>query len=200
VADIDSDTVDELLFASRSTNQLFKLSRPPEGMKPIPEVLYELEDGSPHQVIAFDVNDDGQRDLIVPNQTEPFQIRILLNQGHGDFRLSQTAWPFPVQQGLRYADIAVDRDGRAYLAVVGFGALALYQVPKPWSETAPAPVKFIKITARGMSSDIMLRDMDDDQELDMVVGYPSSEHGVVVIHGPLWQHMDELAAQGFTLD
>jgi hypothetical protein len=200
VADIDGDNVDELLFASRSTSQLLKLSRPPEGVKPIPEVLYELGDGAPHQVIAFDVNDDGQRDLIVPNQTEPFHTRILMNQGHGDFRPAQTAWPYPVQQGLRYADIAVDHDGRAYLAVVGFGALALYQVPKPWGETAPAPVKFIKIKAQGMSSDIILRDMDGDQDLDVVVGYASSEHGVVVIHGPLWQHMDELAAQGFTLD
>jgi hypothetical protein len=200
VADIDGDKVDELLFASRSTGELFKLSHPPEGAKPKPELIHELGEGSPHQVLAFDVNDDGSRDLIVPNQTEPFQIRFLLNQGHGDFSLSQTAWPFPVQKGLRYADIAVDRDGRAYLAVVGFGALALYQVPKPWSEAEAAPVKFIKITGRGMSSDIILRDMDGDQALDLIVGYGSGEHGVLVIHGPLWQHMDELAALGFSLD
>lgn len=200
VADIDGDKVDELLFASRTTGELFKLSHPPEGVKPKPEIIHELGEGSPHQILAFDINDDGANDLIVPNQTEPFQIRILLNQGNGDFRVAQTAWPFPVQQGLRYADIKLDRDGRAYLAVVGYGALALYQMPKPWSEAETAPVKFIKIKARGMSSDIILRDMDGDQALDLVVGYGSGEHGVVVIHGPLWQHMDELAAQGFTLD
>ena len=200
VADIDGDGVDEILFASRSTGEIFKVSRPRDGDKPKPELIHEFSEGSPHQVLAFDVNEDGARDLIVPNQTEPYQINILLNQGQAGFRVASTPWPFPVPQGLRFADIGTDRDGRAYLLVVGYGALALYQVPKPWGESEAAPMKFIKIKTRGMSSDIVLHDMDGDQWLDAVVGYASGEHGIAVIHGPLWQHMDELGNSDFALE
>lgn len=200
VADIDGDGVDEILFASRSTGEVFKVSRPLDGEKPKAERVFELGEGAPHQVLAFDVDGDGMKDMIVPNQIQPYQINVLINQGQGSFRIAQTPWLFPVQQGLRYADIGTDRDGHAYLAVVGYGALALYQVPKPWSESEAAPVKFIKIKTRGMSSDIILTDMDGDQWLDVVVGYASAEHGIAIIHGPLWQHMDELAAQDFALE
>ena len=200
VADINGDGVDEILFASRSTGEIFKVSWPRDGDKPRPELIHEFSEGAPHQVLAFDVNEDGARDLIVPNQIEPYQINILLNQGQGSFRIASSPWPFPVQQGLRFADIGTDRDGRAYLLVVGYGALALYQVPKPWGESEAAPIKFIKIKTGGMSSDAVLHDMDGDQWLDAVVGYASGEHGIAVIHGPLWQHMDELANSDFALE
>ncbi|MFM2007309.1 MAG: hypothetical protein RLZZ09_2964, partial [Pseudomonadota bacterium] len=74
VADIDADGVDELLYASRSTGEIFKVSRPPDGGKPKPEVVLELSEGAPHQVLAFDLDEDGTQDLVVPNQVQPYRI------------------------------------------------------------------------------------------------------------------------------
>lgn len=199
-ADINGDGIEELLFASSTTGEVFKVSYPrtPDA-KPVIEVLAELGDAAPRQVLALELNGDGAVDLIVPNEIDPYQINLLINKGDGGFRPARSTWPFVVQNGMRCADLNHDRDGRDYLAVLGYGALALYQVPAPWDEVGQPPVKFITIGARGMSLDIVMRDIDGDGWLDIVAGYPSAEHGLVIIRGPLWEHMDELAKQHFVL-
>lgn len=199
LADIDGDGVDEILFASRTTGEIFKVNQPRGKANPKPEVIFELGDSAPHQVIAVDLNEDGAKDLIVPDQVEPFRVNLLLNDGHGRFKRSAASLPFPAQQGIRYADYGRDKDDKSYLAVVGFGAIAVYQITLPLGEDHPVPVRSIKIGNRGMSSDIVVRDLDADGWLDLVVGYGSPEHGVAVVHGPLWEHMDTLVNENFVL-
>ena len=199
LADIDGDKVDEILFASRTTGEIFKVAQPGGKANPKPEVIFELGDSAPHQVIAADLNGDGANDLIVPDQVEPFQVNLLLNEGHGRFKRSAASLPFPAQNGIRYADFGRDKDDKGYLAVVGYGAIAIYQFTLPWGEDHPVPVRSIKIGNRGMSSDIVLRDLDADGWLDLVVGYGSPEHGVAVVHGPLWEHMETLVNANFVL-
>ncbi|MFM2005932.1 MAG: hypothetical protein RLZZ09_1587 [Pseudomonadota bacterium] len=199
LGDVDGDGVDEILFASRTTGEIFKVAQPRGKNDPKAEVIFELGESAPHQVIAVDLNGDGAKDLIVPDQVEPFQVNLLLNDGKGRFRRSASTLPFPEQQGIRYADFGRDKDDRGYLAVVGYGAIAVYQIVLPWGEGHPVPVRSIKIGSRGMSSDIVLRDLDADGWLDLAVGYGSSEHGVAVVHGPLWEHMETLASDNFVL-
>ena len=199
LADIDGDKVDEILFASRTTGEIFKVVQPGGKANPKPEVIFELGDSAPHQVIAVDLNGDGANDLIVPDQVEPFQVNLLLNEGHGRFKRSAASLPFPAQNGIRYADFGRDKDDKGYLAVVGYGAMAIYQFTLPWGEDHPVPVRSIKIGNRGMSSDIVLRDLDADGWLDLVVGYGSPEHGVAVVHGPIWEHMETLVNANFVL-
>lgn len=199
LADIDRDGVDEILFASRTTGEIFKVAQPSGKGDPKPEVVFELGDSAPHQVIAVDLNGDGANDLIVPDQVEPFQVNLLLNDGKGRFKRSAASLPFPAHDGIRYVDYGRDKDNKGYLAVVGFGAIAVYQITLPCGEDHPVPVRSFKIGNRGMSSDIVLRDLDADGWIDLVVGYASPEHGVAVIHGPLWDHMETLINEKFVL-
>lgn len=200
VADIDGDGIDELLFASRTTDEVFKIAKPKEGDAPKAEVLFTTDAVSaPHQVLTADLNHDGRMDLLVPDQIEPFRINLYLNQVGGQFTKSQVSPPFPKQQGISYADFGWDKDGQGYLMVAGSGAMALYQFPGAWQEPMPVAMRSIDVGMRGMSSDLIMRDLDGDGWLDIVVGYASGEHGVWILHGPLWEHMETLAKGGFVL-
>lgn len=201
VADMDGDGIDELLFASRTTGEVFKVAAPRNDAPPKPEVLLTIEgDSAPHQVLPADLNHDGRVDLLVPDQIDPFQINLYLNQLGGGLVKSQVSLPFPKRQGIRYADFGWDQDGMGYLMVVGYGAVAIYQFPGAWQEPMPVAMRFINVGLGGMSSDIVMRDLDGDGWLDVVVGYASGEHGVWVLHGPLWEHMETLAKGNFILN
>lgn len=199
LADIDNDGIDEILFASHTTGEVFNVSHPKKGKDVRPRVgkLFDLGNGAPKQVLAKDLNGDKAVDLLVPDQTTPYQIHILLNNAKGGFRETKTPLSFAVNNGIRYADLQDDRDGMRYMAVLGYGAIALYQLPIKWDGLQSVPMRWVKIAERGMSSDVVLNDMNNDGWLDVVLGYVSAEHCVAIIHGPLWQHMEELSKNAF---
>jgi hypothetical protein len=151
-------------------------------------------------VLASDLNGDKAMDLLIPDQTKPYQIHILLNKGKGDFQETKSPLPFAVNNGIRYADLRDDRDGKRYLTVIGFGALALYQLPLEWDGLQAVPMRWVRISERGMSSDVVLEDMNGDGWLDVVLGYVSPDHCTAIIHGPLWPHMEELSKNAFMFD
>lgn len=201
VADVDGDRIDEILFASRTTNQLWMLKYPSKGGEIRPTLVHKFQQGAPIQVLALDVNGDGSLDLIVPNQTKPYQIHVLLNDGAGHFQES-TLLPFPTKVGIRRVAAGTDRDGSKYLLAVGYGAIRLYRFPEKWDGRAEAPgVTLPMVYPEGVQT-IVLRDVDGDGWLDGIVGRGrggKDTDGVWIIYGPLWEHFAELADEKFEL-
>lgn len=201
VADVDGDRVDEILFASRTTNQLWMLKYPRKGGEIRPSLVHEFKQGAPMQVLALDVNGNGSLDLIVPDQSTPYQIHVLLNDGSGHFQES-TPLPFPTEIGIRRVAARTDRDGSKYLLAAGYGAIVLYRFPEKWDGRAKVTAVTLPMVHKEGVQDIVLRDVDGDGWLDGIVGRGlggKDMDGVWIIYGPLWEHFAELADEKFEL-
>lgn len=201
VADVDGDRIDEILFASRTTNQLWMLKYPRKGDEIRPSLVHKFKQGAPIQVLALDVNGDSWPDLIVPNQTKPYQIHVLINDGAGHFQ-EFTSLPFPTKVGIRRAAAGSDRDGSKYLLAAGYGAIELYRFPEKWNGRAKVPAVTLPMVHQEGVQAIVLRDVDGDGWLDGIVGRGrggKDTDGVWIIYGPLWEHFAELADEKFEL-
>ncbi|QXP91772.1 FG-GAP repeat domain-containing protein [Methylococcus capsulatus] len=197
--DVDGDGVDELLFASNTTQEVLMLEYPgPEGAIK-PKLVAKFRSGAPWDVLSADLNGDGAIDLLVPNQSKPFVIHALLNDGHGNFQ-ETAALPFPTDMGLRRFAWSKDKDGFGYLFGVGYGAVTLYRFPDRWDGKAPVPMRSVPVGSSEGSQDILLEDLDGDGWLDGVVGRGKGPPGAWIVYGPLWEHFEELSAARFVLN
>jgi len=196
--DLDGDGVDELLFASSVMQELWMLRYPGAEESITPVLIRKFPAGAPNQVAAADLNGDGAQDLIVPNQSAPFQINLLINDGSGSFE-DAAPLSFPTTMGLRRVAVAKDRDGANYLLAVGYGALALYRFPAQWDGAAPVPMRSVPMARNEGSQALLLQDIDGDGWLDGVLGRGRGKNGAWIVYGPLWDHFDELAAKQFVL-
>ncbi|MEW6036736.1 MAG: VCBS repeat-containing protein [Pseudomonadota bacterium] len=198
-ADIDGDGIDELLFASHTTQEVLMLKFPGADGVIKPKVVTKFKTGAPWEVHASDLNGDGAVDLVVPNATKPFVIHVLLNDGHGVFQ-ETTALPFPTSMGLRRFALGKDKDGVNYMLGVGYGAVAIYRFPPVWDGRAPVPMRSVRVAANEGSKDIVFRDMDGDGWLDGIVGRGKGPQGVWIVYGPLWENFEKLSAAQFVLN
>lgn len=199
-ADIDGDGVDELLFTTERTNSLWMIRHPEkadEGVRPI--LIRDFRMGTPNQVVVTDLNGDKALDLVVPNQTEPFQIHVLLNDGHGAFK-DASPLSFPTTMGIREVAASKDRDGLNYLVAVGYGTVAIYRFPQSWDGGTPVPMRSVPMAKKEASQDLVLKDLDGDGWLDAIVGRSHREIGAWILYGPLWEHIELLAARQFLLN
>ncbi|QXP85932.1 VCBS repeat-containing protein [Methylococcus sp. Mc7] len=198
-ADVDGDGVDELLFASNTTQEVLMLKYPgPDGAIK-PKLVAKFRSGAPWDVLSADLNGDGALDLLVPNQSRPFVIHVLLNDGHGNFQ-ETTALPFPTDMGLRRFAWSKDKDGFNYLFGVGYGAIAIYRFPNNWDGKAPVPMRSVPVGSSEGSQDVVLQDLDGDGWLDGIVGRGKGPQGVWIVYGPLWERFEELSAARFVLN
>jgi hypothetical protein len=198
-ADIDGDGVEELLFASNTTQEVLMLKSPgPDGVIK-PKLVAKFSSGAPWDVLSADLNGDGALDLVVPNESKPFVIHVLLNDGHGVFQ-ETTALPFPTSMGLRRFALSKDKDGLNYLFGVGYGAIAIYRFPQKWDGKASVPMLNVRVGANEGSQDIVLQDLDGDGWLDGVVGRGKGPQGAWIVYGPLWEHFEKLSAAQFVLN
>jgi hypothetical protein len=199
-ADIDGDGVDELLFMTERTNSLWMIRRPEKADETVtPVLIRDFQRGTPSQVVAIDVNGDKALDLVVPNQTEPFQIHILLNDGHGTFK-DASPLSFPTTMGIRQVAAGTDKDGVNYLMAVGYGTVAIYRFPHGWGGRAAVPMRSVPMAQKEASQDLVLKDLDGDGWLDAIVGRSHREIGAWILYGPLWEHFELLAARQFLLN
>jgi len=207
--DIDGDGVTELLFVVTITGEVLAVRKPEvEGEVPTVETLYKQESwGMPNEVHAVDIDADQDFDLLVPDETAPSQINVLINDGSGHFKLGSPI-PFPGERGIHELRVGRDHDGRVLLFAAGPGRIALYRLPAVWDGKSPLPEKVDERTEDSVRSipwdddvtwDMDLTDVDGDGWLDGVVGRIGGDKNVWVVYGPLWDRFTALSATGFEL-
>jgi hypothetical protein len=200
---VDGDGSDEILFASPadSTVHRIKAPAPNDAAAPVAEEVWRSEPGGRARlVVAADMDQDGDLDLLVPDDTEPpggrTSVNVLVNDGSGSF--SHHALPFPGatkseggMTGIRGLDAAQGRDGRVLVLAAGYEGLALYRFSDAWP-TKAAEVLALDYPVRSVVAEIQLHDIDADGWLDAVIGRANRRSGLMIIYGPLWKHMSEL--------
>jgi hypothetical protein len=202
-ADLDGDGVDELVFATDLTNDVWVIRCPKTGEPPRIELLWHFDHGGlARYVVPVDINRDGYVDLLLPNQTgpdagKPTVINVLLNDKSGHFRLASEL-PFPVRTvswGVRGIDIANDKDGALYLFGAGAESFTLYRFPVGWAGEKP-DMRTLDLQNTESPDKALLRDLDGDGWLDAVVARGIEQDSGLILYGPLWDNFARLAGQG----
>lgn len=200
VTDIDNDGSDDLLYATRVTREVFVVQAAAEvsGIRPR-ELAKSADWGGPSQVVAGDLNGDDAVDLLVPDETLPGKINVLLNDGLGAFKKVRPL-ESANEEGVTQLKFGADRDGRRYLLAGGYGTLSLYQVPQNWSDAESMKPMTIHWDGGGHASALAFEDIDGDGWLDLVLGRLGGERTLWVHYGPLWDSFKTMSKQGFNLD
>lgn len=214
-ADLDGDGIDELVLATSLTHDVLVIRYPQPGAKPRIELLWHnVEGGRARHVQAADINQDGAIDLILADETRKdktgrTEVNILLNNGQGQFTPVRLTYPLSLEKvysvpeiqgfekympGIRAVDFGVDKDGSRYLFAAGYETFTLFRLPENWPEGA-AESRTLKLARTAPSEEAVIRDVDGDGWLDIVVARARTKNAGLVIYGPLWEHFSELAEQ-----
>jgi len=200
VGDLDGDGVKELVMVVSATGEVFqvKYPGPDPNSKPIVSLLFKDDQwGMPNEAQPFDLDDDGDLDLVLPDEAKPGKINLLINDGRG--HMTQGApLDFPYQEGVTELRIAKDKDGLAYILAAGYKFIALYQRPLGWKPDSQMPYHAIK-WSNDIPLDMLLEDMDGDGWLDGVVGRSVGKKNVWIVYGPLWDRFKTLSESNFVL-
>jgi hypothetical protein len=214
VSDIDGDGSDDLLYATRVTREVFVVQAPslapavsknkkqktpkPTAIKPR-LLATDPQWGGPSQVIDGDFNGDGAVDLLVPDETLPGRINVLINEGKGHFKPAPSIG-VPNNKGVTAIRTAVDQDGLRYILAAGHGVLSLYQVPLNWMPEKPLSPLSVHWNTDNAATALAFKDIDGDGWLDLVLGRPQGEQTLWIQYGPLWDSFKIMSEQAFNLD
>lgn len=198
VADLNGDGVDELIYVTHITEEVWAIRYNAEPTAIKPELLYRSDNleemGMPNEAHPMDIDEDGDVDLLVADETNPGKIHILLNDGKAHFErggdLDFPSKEFPEQDGVIELSTGRDKDGMNYILASGHQAIALYQLPGKWQPGLEIAVKVIKKFRDNVQAQL-LQDIDGDGWLDAVSGLSKSAKSVWLGYGPLWQHFDQ---------
>ncbi|QJD31201.1 FG-GAP repeat domain-containing protein [Methylococcus geothermalis] len=197
--DIDGDGIEELLFTIQQNHSLWMIRHPEKIDDTVtPIQVRDFVRGAPNQVAVADLDGNKAPDLLIPNQSQPFHIHVLINEGQGAFK-DAAPLSFPTTMGIRQVAVGQDRDDATCLMAVGYGALAIYRFPPSWDGHAAVPMRSVPMARNEGSQILLLRDIDGDGWLDGVLGRGKGGNGVWIVYGPLWQHFEDLAAGQFVL-
>lgn len=196
-ADLDADQVDEILFAQPLDNTVKMIRYPGAEGQPKVENLWSFEPGGRARfVVPGDVDQDGDLDLLIPDETEPVgsvtSVNILINQGRQGWRHTPIIFPSRTraekgQTGIRGFAFGIDKDGVGYALAAGYERLVLFAIPAGWDYTTPASHSLPLTSKKLLITDAELKDVDGDGLLDAVM---ATGAGGLVIYGPLWQHFE----------
>lgn len=210
VADLDGDGSDELLFAHTISNVVSVIYAPKFGVAPVIDSLWSFNPGGrADAVVPADIDQDGDPDLLVPDATDKrpldrTDINVLVNDGQGHFQLTEI--PFPCRPrtkggmpGIHAFDFAKDRDGLGYMIAAGYESLSLMQVPARWAGESP---EVHNLSFRGVQAitKALLRDIDADGWLDLVMARTADKDSGIILYGPLWKNTGLLASEGIMIN
>lgn len=201
--DIDGDGVDELIYVTHITEEIFILRYQQDASLLNPELLFEDTNwGMPGEVYPADLDGDGDNDLVVPDETRPGKIHLLVNDGTGTFAAADNL-DFPDGEspdinGVQELAVGRDKDGHTYWLAAGMERLALYQVPEHWVPGTAIPSRYIKKT-RELHSSMRLEDVDGDGWLDGVLGRGNGDRNLWIVYGPLWPQFEAMQEKDFVL-
>lgn len=200
VGDVDGNGVEDLLVVVPITGEIL-IVRGPTPEAPVPEsaeVLYrDAAMGMPNEAHPFDLDDDGDLDLVVADEVKPGKIRLLRNEGAGRFS-EALALDFPGGEGVMEARIGRDRDGQVYLFAAGYGAVVLYQKPAQSVFSGPWPERVLSWT-RNFTLDVLFEDFDGDGWLDCALSKYQGKQNLWILHGPLWERFAALSEQRYEI-
>lgn len=203
--DINGDGIDEILFANPERGSVSLVRHPQEG-KPLQiEDLWRFDrDRRVGLVVPSDLDQDGDMDLILPDEVEGqsdrvTSVNVLANDGSGAF--AHRKIPFPGRSrldggmtGIRALASATDKDTHAYVLAGGYEQLALMRF-RPGGDLEQPELRSVSLSKRATFSGALLRDLDGDGWLDAIITRLSNDHGALIIYGPLWEQFGALTAE-----
>ena len=201
VGDINGDGVDELIVVFSATGEVFAIRYPGTSAKPEAKLLFKFKDqtlGMPNQAQIIDIDEDGDNDIILPDEASPGKINLIMNEGLGSF-VQGDPIVFPNDRGVLELRIAKDHDDLTYILAAGYGYVAIYQKPNNWKPGQVLPRQQIE-WKDNLSIDMLLSDIDGDGWLDGVIGDYISDNNIWVVYGPLWQSFKELSDQNSVIN
>jgi hypothetical protein len=198
IADIDGDTIPEILMAMPVTNELLAVSFPKPGV-PVGYSVIEQNDawGMPDEVVAIDMDQDGDNDLLLADETTPGKINVLINDGHGHFK-QMGVIDFPNDHGITALTQGIDHDNSRYLLAAGRGALVLFRIPEHWQPGQNLAHVSLDLPVTESANSLQLKDVDGDGWLDAVLARSLYKNSLWIVYGSLWQRLPALAAEKFT--
>ncbi|KAB2929755.1 MAG: hypothetical protein F9K25_10200 [Candidatus Contendobacter sp.] len=182
VADVDGDGIAELLYTTRRSRALWRVDYPKDGKLPEPTLVWTAPTGAPRHLAVADLNGDSAADILLPLESER-RIATLLNDGKGHFTsgpeltVPSSAW------GPARLAIAEDRDGALLLVADTEQSLMFYRIRKG----NPFRYDTVELPNDASLSQLMLRDIDGDGELDVVMVLNVVENSLRILYGPLWK-------------
>lgn len=181
-ADVDGDGIAELLYTTRRSRAIWRVDYPKDGKPPEPTLVWTAPIGAPRHLAVADLNGDGAVDILLPLESER-RIATLLNDGKGHFTpgpeltVPSSAW------GPARLAIAEDRDGALLLVADTEQSLMFYRIRKG----NPFRYDTVELPNDASLGQLMLRDIDGDGELDVVMVLNVVENSLRVLYGPLWK-------------
>lgn len=210
VGDVDGNGFDDLIIGGDSYHPAQVFLQLPNGKFKQRDLLSTPEDPYKHYndagLLLFDANGDGKLDLYAvsggyreaPN-TAPYQDRLYLNDGKGNFTLAIDAIPtnFTSKQCVKACDY--NKDGKLDLFISG--RVEPWAYPKPVSsiilrnDSKDGHIKFTDVTAQvapslkniGLVCDALFTDFDNDGWPDLIlagewmpVTFLKNDHGKFV--------------------
>lgn len=183
VVDINGDGIQEILFSTKKTGEVWVVRQPAADQAPQVEPLIKGERwDATKDVLAADLNDDGHPDLLL-GQERYGRIDTYHNDGKGGFSKGPTLGP-SAKAGPAHMAVATDRDGTQYILAANYKRFALFT-----RKTGAGPQFETLIREVGSWANfVVLRDIDGDGWLDAawVMQHPSQ--ALEILYGPLKDH------------
>ena len=193
VADVDGDGIPELFYTTRRSRSLWRINYPGKDQKPEPSLVWTAPVGAPRHLVMTDLTDDGMPDILLPLESER-RIASLINDGRGHFTpgpeltVPSKAW------GPARLAVAQSRDGKVLLVADTEQSLMFYQIEKG----NPFHYQVLELPIDASLSQLQIRDLDGDDELDVIAVLSVTQNSLRVLYGPLWPGLTQKLGPAIT--